>query len=140
MAVEAGRWFPRETGGVWMGYEAGDDVVVTCVIGPGPRAVHEEARFEPDAEYQLAEIDRHYQESGRVDSYVGEWHTHPLGGVNLSPVDQRALREVAQDPASRQPAPLMAILAGGSRWRLCVWRYRRAWFGTATDPVMVRIY
>lgn len=45
---------PDETGGVLLGYEVSNKrmVVVTDVVGPGPRARYSRARFEPDGRWQ----------------------------------------------------------------------------------------
>lgn len=126
MLVEAERLFPLETGGVMMGYwsESKDGVVICHATGPGPRAVHTEHTFIPDYDYQESEIGRLYEESGRVHTYLGDWHTHPREAVYLSPKDERALRKVADFPDARAPVPIMAILGGGDpEWLIGAWRY-----------------
>lgn len=124
MAAEADEVFPKETGGILVGYWDSfcKDVVVTNVIGPGPQAVHENSRFVPDADYQNKELACLYRESGRLLSYLGDWHSHPNAGPHLSRIDRRALRTIANAPQARAPIPLMAILAKGSPWSLTVWR------------------
>ena len=132
MLVEADRVFPLETGGVLMGYwaESRDEVVVCCVTGPGPLAVHSEQAFVPDDDYQEAEIARAYEKSGRVHSYLGDWHTHPREGVYLSPKDMGALRKISGFVEARAPIPLMAILGGGDPdWLLGTWCYIRGRLG-----------
>jgi integrative and conjugative element protein (TIGR02256 family) len=111
-----------------MGYvhPATGQSVVTHIIGPGPAAVFEEDSFTPDGAYQLAMIDHIYQTSGRISTFLGDWHSHPGSAAFLSPKDYRALSTVARSAESLQPSPVMAILAGGKPWRLAVWRYRRA--------------
>src|SRR3989442_1461190 len=83
MVVEARRRAPNETGGVLLGYwaDAGRQVVITDAVGPGPQAAHRRTSFEPDHEFQEAEIRRLYRGSGRRLAYLGDWHTHPRGGV-----------------------------------------------------------
>lgn len=128
MLIEAGRVFPLETGGLMMGYwsEAKDEVVICRVIGPGPRAVHSEHAFVPDADYHESEAERVYEESGRVHSYLGDWHTHPRGGVYLSPKDEGTLLRIARSSEARAPVPLMAVLGDGDPdWFIGVWRYAR---------------
>ena len=123
MKSEAARVAPYETGGVLMGYWARpySEVVVTATIGPGPNARHEATRFLPDADYQDGEIARLYHGSGRTVTYLGDWHSHPDGGLALSRADRLTLRRIATTPAARAPVPLMAILADGQPWRLGVW-------------------
>ena len=126
LLVEADRIFPLETGGVMMGYwsESKDEVVICHTSGPGPRAIHTEHSFIPDYDYQESEIARLYEESGRVHTYLGDWHTHPHEAVYLSPKDERALRKVASFSEARAPMPIMAILGGGDlEWYIGAWCY-----------------
>lgn len=55
MVAEAGRAAPDETGGMLLGWENPDrdEIVVSAIVGPGPRATHSRLRFRPDAEWQL---------------------------------------------------------------------------------------
>lgn len=128
---------PLETGGILMGYWVTpvDAVVITGVIGPGPKAVHARSRFVPDAEYQEAEVARVYRTSGRLHTYLGDWHTHPRMAAYLSGTDRRTLCKIARTPGarSRVPGPLMAVLAGGAPWEL------RAWY-LAPSQAMFRLH
>ena len=115
MIVEADRAYSEETGGVLLGYwpVPFSELVVTGAIGPGPRAVHCKDSFLPDHEYQENQIARGYHASGRLHTYLGDWHTHP---------NSTALRTIATETAARSPVPIMAILAGTSPWTLRIWR------------------
>lgn len=126
MVGEAERMFPDETGGVLLGYwsEAGDEVVITDVVGPGPAAVHTAQTFHPDATYQEHEIARIYAASDRHITYLGDWHTHPRAGAYLSRRDRQTLQRIAKHAEARAPIPLMAVLAGGDPWTLGVWILR----------------
>jgi integrative and conjugative element protein (TIGR02256 family) len=123
LRTEADRTFPLETGGVLLGYwvRPGEEVVIVEAVGPGPGAVHGERRFRPDRDFQEAQIARHYHESGRYHTYLGDWHTHPRGAPRLSRLDRRTLRAITRDPDARAPMPLMAILADGTPWSLVLW-------------------
>src|SRR6266849_1420647 len=112
---EAQRAFPNETGGVLMGYWIDDasQVVITDVVGPGPRAIHYTKSFVPDHDFQEERIARIYEESDRIWTYLGDWHTHPHGSSSLSRRDRQTLRAIAMHSEARCPLPLMAILAGG---------------------------
>lgn len=128
MLNEADRVFPLETGGVMMGYwaESGDEVVVCRISGPGPLAVHSEHAFVPDGNYQESEIARVYEESGRVHSYLGDWHSHPREAVYLSPKDVGTLRKISGFADARAPIPIMSVLGGGDPdWLLGTWCYLR---------------
>lgn len=124
---EASRAFPLESGGTFMGYHADSDtVVVTAVIGPGPHASHGHSHFEPDQAWQLDEIARLYAESGRRQTYVGDWHSHPnASSGEVSDVDRRVLKSIMKTPAARCRRPLMALLYGNpTGWQLDMWRAR----------------
>jgi len=140
MVAEAERVFPNETGGVFVGYWAVPfhEVVVTAAIGPGPRAVHESDRFEPDPEHQEAEIARCYQESGRLHTYLGDWHTHPDSGPHLSRLDRKTLKTIAGHPDARTPVPIMAVLGGGAPWRFRLWRGNPIRIGSIIVAVRTR--
>lgn len=131
MIDEADRAYPDETGGVLMGYWASpfDEVVVTHVIGPGPGAVHRRSKFVPDSAYQQEQITRHYERSRQLETYLGDWHTHPRSGARLSRIDRRTLWRIAAAPEARAPAPLMAVLSHKASWNLRIWRGTRVRLG-----------
>ena len=143
---EASRTFPLESGGTFMGYHADNNtVVITAVIGPGPNASHGRSHFEPDQAWQLNEIARLYAESGRRETYVGDWHSHPnASSGEVSGVDRRVLKAIMKTPAARCRRPLMALLYGNpTGWQLDIWRARlarRACFASyvAVDGAAVR--
>lgn len=114
------RQAPRETGGMLLGYEANDgSAVVTKIIGPGPEARHGRFRFTPDGKYQQSSLEEHYWATDGRETYLGDWHTHPLGDSTPSTLDRRTLARIANERLSGTKHPLMAILAGGSgRWNL----------------------
>lgn len=115
MLAEAARMAPLETGGMLLGYRVGDEVVVQAITGPGPDAKHHRARFEPDAAWQQQELERVYAESGRITTYLGDWHTHPAGVPVPSRRDRKTARKVAREKSARAPRPLTAILGGEMR-------------------------
>lgn len=132
MREEATRRYPCETGGVVLGYvvehseqgaekgrhgapdtaDGGTVLVVTAVVGPGPRAVHRRATFLPDHDYHAAEVARVYESSGRIWTYLGDWHTHPNAPAYLSATDAETLERIARSPRARTPRPLMIVLGG----------------------------
>lgn len=112
---QAGRDSERETGGVLMGYsgpgmDGADNVVITHIVGPGPRAEHERTSFVPDYDWQNCEIAGIYEKSGRRASYLGDWHTHPRAAPIPSERDLSTLRRIALHKEARCPQPLMAIV------------------------------
>lgn len=119
LADHADEKLPLETGGTLLGYWSdGDEVLIQDVTGPGPNAVHERHRFVPDHEWQRETIAERYDASGRITTYLGDWHTHPAGGCTPSERDVRTARAIRQEPAARAPRPMMLILGGGTDgWR-----------------------
>lgn len=121
---EAARTYPNETGGILLGYTAEDEtIVVRAIIGPGPNAIHRPTSFVPDHTYQDREVARGYENSGRLWTYLGDWHSHPGGTTRLSTTDRRTLRRIARAPEARVTQPLMLIVAGKPHaWRIRVHR------------------
>ena len=102
---------PLETGGILMGYWGGNnEVIITSVIGPGPKAIHLKRSFIPDNEYHIQEISKHYSSSGRTETYLGDWHTHPKASAYLSNRDKDTLVAIANYKQARLQKPLMMIL------------------------------
>lgn len=107
-------------------------VVITDVIGPGPDAKHARYSFHPDVVHHDDEIERIYLASGRLHTYLGDWHTHPKGAARTSQKDRKTLRAIATDSFARAPRPLMAILAGNQNWKIAVWSMEgKGFFWTA---------
>lgn len=106
--------FPKETGGILMGYWGNEEreIVINSIVGSGPNAVHEYNKFVPDHECQLDRIAEIYNESGRVNTYLGDWHIHPYGNANLSKVDKKTLKYISQCTSARATKPIMLILGG----------------------------
>ena len=129
MRREAERHFPAESGGVLLGYADPADrklIEVQKQIGPGPRAVHKSHRFEPDGEWQARQIAAAYRNSGRILTYLGDWHSHPRGGAKPSSIDRSTARKIATDRQARAPHPLIVILHGApGKWEVAGYRFGR---------------
>lgn len=122
--AEAKHYHPLEAGGALMGYWHGSSaVVVTAAIGPGPGALHERHNFEPDQDWQVAEIARHYEASGRLETYIGDWHSHPDAKTgHLSWTDRGVLRRIINTPSARVSNPLMIVFHGREDdWQVTAW-------------------
>ena len=118
------RQAPAETGGVLLGYWRADrrTAVITHIVGPGPSARHGEVSFEPDHEYHLAEIARIYDASGRIATYLGDWHSHPGGSTSLSSIDRVTLARIAATEDARAPRAMMGIAAPSRGvWNFRIW-------------------
>lgn len=121
---EASAQYPNETGGTFMGWWSNNvTAVITAMIGPGPNAFHSRRSFQPDQTWQLEQIDRHYASSDRLETYLGDWHSHPdaVDG-SISWTDCRVLRRVIKTSSARCSNPLMSIMWGQpDSWQLTTW-------------------
>ena len=116
------RW--RAAASSWATGIAHPEVVITSLIGPGPEADHGQHYFEPDQKWQLTEIAAHYERSGRRETYLGDWHSHPGAATGrVSYTDRRVLRRIINTPQARAETPLMAIFFGDrdGGWNLEMW-------------------
>lgn len=108
---EAEAWAPLETGGMLLGYREGSNVVVQNILSAGPGAVRGASKFEPDGAWQQTRLDKIYEQSGRITTYLGDWHSHPRGGARPSKTDRETYQRVADEPESRAPNPVILIAA-----------------------------
>jgi len=127
MRAAASSSFPNETGGLLMGFDRAGGIEVALVIGAGPAAPECPDSFTPDRDWQYTEIDRLFEQTQGTIRYLGDWHTHPLRGTDLSALDRSLLREISTTPAAQCNEPLMAVLAGGGErpWIDAFFRYSR---------------
>ena len=121
----AADFLTMETGGLLMGYrDANGDAVITDVTGPGPDAIHTECSYVPDYEHDTEQAERLYHDSGRIHTYLGDWHTHPKNVDRLSDRDISAMKTIADSPDARVTEPLMLILVNQGCWSVCAWSGR----------------
>jgi hypothetical protein len=67
------------------------------------------------------ELIRHHRErSARESTYIGMWHTHPMGTAEPSPTDKAAAHELVAESVGGPPRALLLILGGDHR-RWTVW-------------------
>lgn len=142
MRREAERHFPAESGGVLLGYiDPGDQkhVQVLKQVGPGPAALHEPHRFEPDGAWQALRIAAAYRNSGCSVRYLGDWHSHPSGSGKPSGLDRSTAAKIAAEPGAQAPHPLIVILHGSPKtWKLSGYRYGRRRLRPATVRLVDR--
>ena len=121
---EASAKYPLETGGTFMGWWSDTGAaVITAVIGPGSNAYHARNSFQPDQTWQMEQIACHYEASGRRETYLGDWHSHPnaIDG-SISWIDRCVLRRVIRTPSSRCLTPLMSVIWGEpDSWQISTW-------------------
>jgi len=105
---------PLETGGCFAGHYVDDseDVVITNVIGPGPRAIHMRTRFVADRKFHDDALEELWQRSNRTIRYVGDWHSHPDGAPGLSSVDKAFMKHALRSRHSYLRYSLVAIVYG----------------------------
>jgi integrative and conjugative element protein (TIGR02256 family) len=102
-----------------VGYVVDQDIIVRAQIEGGPKAIRERSRFVPDGEWQQERLEEIYASSGRITTYLGDWHSHPLGRPRPSGRDKRTARDVAGSRAARTPHPVTLIV--GRPWRHHRW-------------------
>jgi integrative and conjugative element protein (TIGR02256 family) len=130
LANAAAAEYPLETGGLIIGYWANSrEAVITGVSLSGPKARHSRYSYRPDYEHDIEVIRNVYDASAGVQTYLGDWHTHPNTTRSyLSFKDRRALHRIANSPEARAPRPLGMVCAGsGAEWRPKVWVGEEAW-------------
>lgn len=120
---------PRETGGILLGYQENDTIVVThalTVEGQGAttnRYVRDDVR----ANKLLKEfLDQRAADD--PTGYIGEWHSHPSPS-GPSPVDHAAMRATAK--TSTNPIALLVFAPGGTQEFFGLIASRQ-WFARAT--------
>jgi integrative and conjugative element protein (TIGR02256 family) len=120
---ESERLTPKETGGILLGYWGLEDVVVTTATGPGPKSKHKSSSYIPDIQFDRDQIAKIYHESGGVITYLGDWHSHPKGGSELSRDDIITLFNIATFELARLATPVMLISVKElCDWTPVVWR------------------
>jgi len=85
-----------ETGGILLGHDALPTIVVTAAGGPGPEAVRGPRFFHRDLNHASALAEKAW--SVDKSQWVGEWHTHPNGSLEPSPLDATSYLKHVADP------------------------------------------
>lgn len=85
-----------ETGGILLGTDDNQEIVIRHAGGPGPNALREPRRFLRDLAHaqQLAVWAWNEDRS----QWIGEWHTHPFGDLTPSNYDLEAYARHLHDP------------------------------------------
>lgn len=119
----AAKFYPLETGGIFIGYWASEfEIVIDYIVGPGPKAKHGEDYFTPDNKFHNKKIAKYYEKTGTTDYYLGDWHTHPDTGSYLSSKDKSTLKKISAFKPARIEKPIMMIL-GTNPLHLKAWIY-----------------
>lgn len=85
-----------EIGGILLGNDATDGIDIRHAGGPGPNATRGERTFMRDLDHARRLAD--YAWSEERSQWIGEWHTHPTGGLSPSEVDLHSYVRHLHDP------------------------------------------
>lgn len=119
---DAFRWFPKETGGVLVGYTAlNKDLVITDLFCAGPLAEHHASYYIPDYLHDQKKVEQVYFETGGTEVYLGDWHTHPYSNALLSKTDRQTLIAISNYAEARIKEPVMLIL-GIDPFEMGIWQ------------------
>lgn len=93
MSQQLRRHDPNETGGILVGRIAATrrTVYVTRLVAPPPDSRGTPFGFTRGTDRLPESIERVRDRTGGLLTYVGEWHTHPMGGSELSETDKQAI-------------------------------------------------
>jgi integrative and conjugative element protein (TIGR02256 family) len=98
-----------ETGGILIGYETKNAIVISHATGPGPKAVHKECSLELDLDHISHELRR--LETSLPVGYEGNWHSHPgQKQIVMSGLDKNLLRDVVCSPEYDTDKAVMIIV------------------------------
>ncbi len=118
-----------ETGGLLIGRidDACRCVWIDDACGPPPDSRLSAFHLDHGIE-GVGELIRHHRERSAGEStYVGMWHTHPMGQAEPSPTDTAASHELVASSVGGPPRALLLILGGEERrWT--------AWLGKGEVP------
>lgn len=98
-----------ETGGILLGNDATDGISIRHAGGPGPNATRGARTFMRDLAHARRLADSAWSEDR--SQWIGEWHTHPAGGLSPSEVDLHSYMRHLHDPELGFDR-LVAIIAG----------------------------
>lgn len=98
-----------ETGGILLGNDAADGIDIRHAGGPGPNATRGERTFTRDLDHARRLANSAWSEDR--SQWIGEWHTHPTGGLSPSEVDLHSYLRHLHDPELRFDR-FVVIIAG----------------------------
>lgn len=98
-----------ETGGILLGTDTANAIVIRHAGAPGPHAQRSERSFLRDLDHARQLAQSAWLEDG--SQWIGDWHTHPTGETTPSGVDLHAYLRHLRDP-DLQFDRFVAIIAG----------------------------
>jgi proteasome lid subunit RPN8/RPN11 len=114
MTLHAESALPREVGGLLLGHQLGDALLVTeILVVPDPNATRIRYRRIAPVASQLLHDAMSRDDTGLL-GYLGEWHSHPLP-FGPSPIDRAAMGDLAMSCGTA--TPLIVVSRRRGRWR-----------------------
>lgn len=108
--------FPKETGGILVGYVEDDIAVIIAVAGPGPKAIHQRSEFRRDGSFSQDYLDKSVNQTSGQSDYLGEWHSHPRK-VGPSKKDLASMIKIRTSPAYAIESPILGLsIRDGNTW------------------------
>lgn len=103
-----------ETGGILIGCYRGPHIEILDWTDAGPNDSRTLFSFtKADEKHQKAAV-RAWKRSGLTQTYLGEWHTHPIGEPSPSIIDRQTWFDINQ----KQKRTSVFVIASPQSWRL----------------------
>lgn len=113
---ECNNKFPKETGGILVGYIEYNVAVIIAASGPGPKATHHRSEFRRDGPFSQNYLDQSANQTSNQSDYLGEWHSHPRN-VGPSKKDLASMVKIRTSPAYAIESPILGLsICLGSIW------------------------
>jgi len=102
----------RETGGLLIGFDVPEGLLVTDAGAPGPKGVRRNDFFMRDVDYAEDVLRDVFMRTGAV--WVGDWHTHPGYPNGPSRTDTKSYMRLLADAELNFDAFLAVIVTSAS--------------------------
>jgi len=107
---ETSAHYPLETGGMLLGYIKEKNYYVLDLVEAGPNAVRKVNYFLPDGKYQQPILERKFNKSNGLITFLGDWHSHPNADSYLSKLDMETLKNISEDDGAQITCPIFIII------------------------------
>ena len=109
MIEEGCAMYPKETGGIVIGWQQKRIFYIEIASGPGPNAFHKGISFQRDGNFAQTNLDSIVEETHGNWDYLGEWHSHPRN-TGPSSIDINSLKRIQTDSKFNILNPIMGLL------------------------------
>jgi integrative and conjugative element protein (TIGR02256 family) len=116
----------KEAGGILIGCYRGPHIEITECSEPLRRDRRSRFRFDRDDPGHQYLAKRRWKESGRILTFVGEWHTHPERFPTPSSIDLNTWREVTR---KNMTGSTVFLIRGYEEW----------WAGLASGRLLSKL-